>query len=37
MKINLDIINDVTYEHANFQCEIICIMGYTIMTKSNKI
>jgi hypothetical protein len=32
-----DIFNNVTYKHANIQFEIICIVGYTKMTKSDKI
>jgi hypothetical protein len=32
MKINLDIVNDVTFYY-----EMICIVGYTKITKSDKI
>jgi hypothetical protein len=28
-KINLDIVNDVTYKHAKFNYEILYIVGYT--------
>jgi hypothetical protein len=37
MKINLDIINDVTYKHAKFYYEILYTVGYTKIKKSNKI
>jgi hypothetical protein len=33
----MDIVNVVTNKHANFQCEILCIVGYTKMIKSDKI
>jgi hypothetical protein len=33
MNINLDILNNVTYEHAKFYYEIIC----TVVHKNNKI
>jgi hypothetical protein len=36
MKINLDIVNDVIYKYANIDYEILCIMGYTKITKSDK-
>jgi hypothetical protein len=29
MKINLDIVKDVTYEYAKLYYEILCIVGYT--------
>jgi hypothetical protein len=32
----LDVANDVCYEHAKSQCEILCILGYRKMTKSGK-
>jgi hypothetical protein len=37
MNINLDIVNDVTYKYAKFYYKILCIMGYTKVTKSDKI
>jgi hypothetical protein len=37
VKINLGIVNNVTYKHANLQYETLCIVGYIKMTKSNKI
>jgi hypothetical protein len=37
MKINLDIVNDVTYKHAKFQYEIRYIMGYTKMANCGNI
>jgi hypothetical protein len=37
MKINLDVVIDVTYKYAKFYYKILCIMGYTKVTKSNKI
>jgi hypothetical protein len=37
MKINLDIVNDVTYKHAKFQYEIRYIMGYTKNTNYGNI
>jgi hypothetical protein len=37
MKTNLDIVNMVTYKHANFQYEILYIMGYTKITNYGKI
>jgi hypothetical protein len=37
MKINLGIVNDVTYKHAKFYYEILCIVSYTKITKSGKI
>jgi hypothetical protein len=37
MKINLDIVNDVTYRNAKFSYEMNCIVGYTKITKSDKI
>jgi hypothetical protein len=36
MKINLDIVNDVTYKYAKFYYKIHYIMGYTKVTKSDK-
>jgi hypothetical protein len=29
LKINLDIVNDVTYIYEKYQCKILCVMGYT--------
>jgi hypothetical protein len=29
MKINLDIVKDVTYKYAKLYYEILCIVGYT--------
>jgi hypothetical protein len=37
MKINQDMINDVIYKYAKFYYEILCIVGYTKLTKSEKI
>jgi hypothetical protein len=37
MKINLNIVNDVTYKHVKFWCKILCIMVYTKITKSEII
>jgi hypothetical protein len=37
MKINLDIVNDVTYKHAKFQYKILYIMGYKKMTNYGNI
>jgi hypothetical protein len=37
MKINQDIVNDVIYKYAKFYYEILCIVGYTKITKSGKI
>jgi hypothetical protein len=37
MKTNLDIVIDVAYKYAKFWYEILCIVGYTEMTKSDKI
>jgi hypothetical protein len=37
MKINLGIVNDVTFNHAKFYYEILCIIAYTKITKSDKI
>jgi hypothetical protein len=34
MKIDLDIVNDVTYKHVNFLYGILYIVGYTKMKKS---
>jgi hypothetical protein len=36
MKINLDIVNHVTCKHAKLYYKIICIVGYTNITKSDK-
>jgi hypothetical protein len=36
LKINMDILNGVTYKHAHFQCKIICITSYTKMKKYDK-
>jgi hypothetical protein len=36
MKTNLNIVNDVTCKYANFYYEILCIVGYTKITKSDK-
>jgi hypothetical protein len=37
MKINLYISNDVIYKYANFYYEILYIVGYIKITKSDKI
>jgi hypothetical protein len=37
MKINEDIVNDVIYKYAKFYYKILCIVGYTKITKSSKI
>jgi hypothetical protein len=37
MKINLGIVNDVTYKHTKFQHEIRYIMGYTKKTNYGNI
>jgi hypothetical protein len=37
MKINLGIVNDVTYKHTKFCYEVLCIIGYTKITKSDKM
>jgi hypothetical protein len=37
MKINQDMVNDVIYKYAKFYYEILCIMGYTKITKYGKI
>jgi hypothetical protein len=37
LKINLDIVNDVNYNHAKNYYEILFIVGYTKITKSDKI
>jgi hypothetical protein len=37
MKINLDIVNDVTNKNAKFYYEMICIVGYAKIKKSDKI
>jgi hypothetical protein len=37
MKINQDIVNDVIYKYAKFYYKILCIEGYTKITKSSKI
>jgi hypothetical protein len=36
MKINHDILNDVIYKYAEFYYEILWIVGYTKITKSDK-
>lgn len=36
-KKNLDVDNDVFYQHAKFQLKTPCISGHTKMTKSEKI
>jgi hypothetical protein len=33
----MEIFNDVAYNHAKIQCEILCIVGYIKMIKSDKI
>jgi hypothetical protein len=33
---NPDKINNVTYKHANFDCEILCIVDYTKIIKLDK-
>jgi hypothetical protein len=35
LKINLDIVNDVTYIYEKYQCKIICVMG--LHKKTNQI
>jgi hypothetical protein len=35
MKMNSNIVNYVTYKHADFQLKILCIIRYIKMTKSN--
>jgi hypothetical protein len=37
MKINLNIVNDVINKYAKIDYEILCIVGYTKITKSDKI
>jgi hypothetical protein len=37
MKINPDIVNDVTCRHEKIHNKILCIVIYTKITKSNKI
>jgi hypothetical protein len=37
MKINPNIVNDVTCRHANFHNKNLCIVIYTKITKSDKI
>jgi hypothetical protein len=37
MKINLNIVNDVTYKYAIFFYKILYIVGYTKITKYDKI
>jgi hypothetical protein len=37
MKINPDIVNDVTYRHAKFHYKILCIVIYTKIIKSDEI
>jgi hypothetical protein len=37
MKINPNIVNDVTCRHANFHNKILCIVIYIKITKSDKI
>jgi hypothetical protein len=37
MKINLGIVNDVTYKHPKCYYEILCIVGYTKITKYDEI
>jgi hypothetical protein len=37
MKVNLDIVNDLTYKHVKFQYEIHYIMGYTKITNYGNI
>jgi hypothetical protein len=36
MKINLGIVNDVTYKHPKCYYEILCIVGYTKITNMMK-
>jgi hypothetical protein len=35
LKTILDIVNYISYKHAKSQCDILFIMGYTKMTKSD--
>jgi hypothetical protein len=37
MKLNLHTANDVIYKYAKLYYKILCIMGYTKITLSNKI
>jgi hypothetical protein len=37
MKINLDVVNNVTYKHAKYYYKILCVVGYTKIIKSDKI
>jgi hypothetical protein len=37
MEINQDIVNDVIYKYAKFYYDFFCIVGYTKITKSDKI
>jgi hypothetical protein len=37
MKINQNIVNDVIYKYAKNYYEIICVMAYTKITKSDEI
>jgi hypothetical protein len=37
MKINQDIVNDVIYKYVKFHYEILCIAGYTKITKFGKV
>jgi hypothetical protein len=37
MKINLDMVNDIIYNYVKFYCKILYIMGYTKITRSDKI
>jgi hypothetical protein len=37
MKINIDIVNGITYKHEFFNYEIICIVGYAKIKKFGKI
>jgi hypothetical protein len=36
MKINLDIVKDITYKYAKLYYEILCIVGYTKITNLRK-
>jgi hypothetical protein len=36
MKMKWDMVNDVTYKYAKFCYEIICIVGYIKIKKSDK-
>jgi hypothetical protein len=37
MKINMDIVNNVTYKHAKLYYKILYVISYIKITKSDKI